>query len=457
MRLKVIRIILFINFIVSLFAIYGIFSFPFYKEMMIGYVPVILGVVISFFTFYYRKLLQKYIAKCIAVISEKQFLFSVFLLSILVRLPWIYRPGIIKSDFQSYFDGALGIIEGNGFGIGGQYPPGPSGYVATVFFFFGVSSYAVPLFNAILSGVASIIIYFLLRGYDVSTARLASFLVSIIPSSAVFAGALGYENFLLFAFPSILLIFTKTQSALMQSILLYLIFLGLLCGIVVLTHPPYILLPFIIGIGFWISGLSLKKSAVRLSFIIIIVFMVIAPWMYHTYKSFNKPFISANFGRVLLSSNNPYTDGIFSDLYPPLNTENIVSHDERMAKLAFNYIINNPFRVILLSLKRTAYMWGTDTTTLGAVLDGRELEKKIMSLITQTFWVVIVLFWLSWSWKAVSSKVSYLPSFYYIALIWIFIKFSIHFLIEPSSRHHLELIPILIFIAADNLVGINKV
>jgi len=448
--------------IISALAILSTFLFPIYKKMPIGFVPVIFGLTISVLVYRFPQKIYKFLDKSFFKIPKKHFLTILCFLTIFVRLPWIFKPGTPISDYLGYYHGAKLLLKGFGFGSGIVYPPFPKCYVAIAFLLFGESARAVSILNTICSLMAVLLIYFLFNKSDEKISRLSSIIAALFPSMAVYTGSLGYENFLFFMLP-LMLYFIKRDNINFANngeiLSFWIVIFGLACGIVSLTHPPYVLLPFFALIGLWIGGLSFRVSLIKTIISFSLMLAVIAPWTYRNYIIYQEfCLISANGGYVLLSSNNPHSDGIYCDfdtIYPKLPGENNIAYDKRCGKIATRNIISDPIRFISLSIKRISYMWGTDTSSLGCVLDERPKAKLFMSFSTQVYWSMILFFWFIWSLKYFSIK-EFQPSYILIAILLIFHKFAIHMLLEPISRHHLDILPILAFFAASGFLALSN-
>src|SRR5262249_25230057 len=145
---------------------------------------------------------------------------------------------------------------------------------------------------------------------------------------------------------------------------------GLIWGFTALTKPQALVLLFLFLLFFSKSVSSFVRSGVLVYSIAIIT---VSPWLIRNHNVFGAYTLAHTFGINLLDGNNPYNDTGYSDfnekvnaLLGDLQTQNMfdgkeVERDTRARNIAFDYMMDNPGRVLALLPKKFLALFRSDT------------------------------------------------------------------------------------------------
>ncbi len=174
---------------------------------------------------------------------------------------------------------------------------------------------------------------------------------------------------------------------------------GVSIGLLALTRPPAVLIAF--GGALWcLFRLSVWQSAVRLVPAALISFMVVAPWLWQTYQTFNRFIpIGGNLGVALWGGNSPYTVPFIQAGYPLLwmpehldvqaeagaLAQRLVENGERLTRLAGDYLRQHPEQIPALLLWKFYAQWTPDIFPTRNPINGvipfvREADGSIRAL-----------------------------------------------------------------------------
>ena len=293
---------------------------------------------------------------------------------------WIYISGIALllrvililtfpiypvSDAKTYYDSAIGIIEGNGYTVWGNvsayFPPGYPGFVALILFVFGKSLIAAQMANAFLSvGTALIMAKIgMLLGLTKKAGLFVLIMIMFYPEHIAYSMILATEQLALFllVYATFLLIKQKKRTNVKLSI-----GAGLLFGLASLTKSQIVLLvPLIIFSIYWPSGI---KKIFKIGMIVIFfMFTIILPWTARNKLLFNKPIFIASNGPInLFIGNNPNSSGTYDEMGFSL----LENKDPGI--YALDYIKTNLYDVISKWPKKIEYLFlGFQSTGLDSL------------------------------------------------------------------------------------------
>lgn len=158
------------------------------------------------------------------------------------------------------------------------------------------------LFNAVLSVLTLVMLYFLLRRMSKNRFFIcgAYTLAAFLPNYLAYNNVIGTEVFFTFLFVLILLLQVYTFHNWLRIPLL-----GVLIGAAALTKPFFLAYPFVAVLYFWLKERDLKKTAAVLALLLLAASAVVAPWAYRNYRKFGRFIpVSYNSGYVLYINNN---------------------------------------------------------------------------------------------------------------------------------------------------------
>lgn len=430
-------------------ALLALFAFPIYKGVILGLVPVIIGVGLAFALRYFPRGVLSRIDAAIHRSTPGRWLLVVLLLGLVLRALAVAWPPVPVSDHDTYLQTARRLVAGLGYGNLILWPPGPGTTVAAGILLFGEGTRALAAFHALLGLALVPVLYLGLRAHDEGAARWSSLVAALWPSIVLWNSTLGHETLsaLLFA---ILLVLAIRVARAEGTPWLELVGMGLVAGVMALVRPTAMAVPLLLAATVWLSGRGIAAAIGRAAIMAVLMAVVIAPWTMRNYEKFGQAcgIISANSGNVLLSSNHPQSDGIYREP-PPMAEPNPCERDRIRGREAWGHIFADPVRFAALSVKRLAFMWGTDTSGLDFVLGspprGGERAKQLLSAILQVPWALLVAAWAIGAWKTRGQLPGQGPLTF--ALLWIALLWLAHALVEPLSRHHIPLIPLIAAVA----------
>lgn len=158
------------------------------------------------------------------------------------------------------------------------------------------------LFNATLSVLTLIMLYFLLRRMSKNRFFIcgAYTLAAFLPNFLAYNNVIGTEVFFTFLFILILLL----QVSAFQN-WLRIPLLGVLIGAAALTKPFFLAYPLVAALYVWLKERDVKKTAVVVAVLLVAASAVVAPWAYRNYRKFGRFIpVSYNSGYVLYINNN---------------------------------------------------------------------------------------------------------------------------------------------------------
>lgn len=423
-------------------AVLALFAFPVYKGVIVGLVPVVVGVGIMVLIPMLPRTLLVGIDRAIVHPSRRRWIGWILLVAVLMRLPAVLFPPIPVSDHAAYWDSGMRLAAGGGFGNLILWPPGPAATVALGMLAVGDGNVALAAFFAVLGVVAALGVYLATCGESETAARWGSLAAAVFPSIVLWNTTPGHETTVTLLFAVVVaLVFRIVRDNRWQWGATAI--LGVTLGILALVRPTAIAIPALLAATLFLRRRSLLHSLAKPAVVAVLMLAVIAPWTYRNYVKFGEfCLISANAGKVLLSSNHPESDGIYHTL-PHLDHLKPCERDRERGRQARAAIAADPVRFLALSVKRIVFMWGTDTSGLDFVLGepprGGALVKAALSAILQIPWAMLVTAWAIAAWY--DKRHLTLPVDWTFVVLWVALLWLTHAVVEPLSRHHLPLIP----------------
>lgn len=420
-------------------------AFPLYKGVILGYVPVAIGVAMAIGVRFLPSRITGNWTEILYRTPAKTWLAVVLSLGFAARAVATALPPIPFSDHATYLEVGRRIAAGNGFGDSILYPPGPSVTVAFAIWLLGDEVHLLAAFHASLGLITVAVLYFGLRKYSEQSARWSSLVAALWPSLVVWNSTLGHETTALLLYVVICLLAMRLTRDLEHQWLTC-VAVGFLSGTMALVRPTAVVMPGLIAIAVWICGQSIRRAVVKGIVVAIVMVATVSPWTIRNYLKFDEfLLISANSGKVLLSSNHPQSDGIYHTLahIPELNA---IQRDRLRAQQAWSAIAADPMRFAALTVKRIVFMWGTDTSGLDFVLGqpprGGDTAKKALSFLLQVPWAALAIAWVVAAWTGATRDARDPLNWVFITL-WVAVLWVTHALVEPLSRHHLPLVPLI--------------
>ncbi len=431
--------------------IVGITYFPWVKQMPIGYVPVVIGLVLACVALNRRVAYR--IETLILAISKRRFLLYVIALAIALRIAAVLLSGTIPvSDHEIYHGKAVSMLRGNGYGSTAFFPPGMSFWLLTIYAIFGESVLAAQMVNAAIGGVLTWLTYDVARHIvPESAARLAAILAAFFPSLVVFAATLGYEPLLGCLILLAMSLFLRRAPARSHP-MWHVALIGVVLGAVAFVKPIGLLAPGIFTLCYWRHGTSIARSIRNGLILAIFLFATIAPWTMRNHRVLGEfvP-VTTSSGVGLWMTNHEGATALNEPLpaLPSGITE--LERNRLLWKQSWAYIFAHPDRFVRMLPAKAAYLWGTSSTVMAAVSADRwdPINEAAAKCAINIAWTFIAVLFISAVWRDgfCRSTVAFWPMVSMLAYLW-----GIHLFYEAQSRYHLAFLPILLIGAAAGLL-----
>lgn len=379
--------------------------------------------------------------------SDLRAMLVMFVAGGLVRVCTLLIPVTLTSDFAAFFTIAQGAAQGiDAFGT--LYPPGQPAWLSIWIRLFGPQQTALQIVQHALALVTIPLLFYAVRAYSRPAARWAAFVAAFSPPLLVWPLTLGHETTDLFLISGVLFC---SACGLRTGKAKWWVLAGVCCACVTLMWPVMVVLPFLIGVAIWLAGYKPKRSLAIAAVIAALMVAAISPWVGRNYRVYGQlVLVATNFGTVLYSSNGPGSDGIASthctpaDLHTDLRGAALNAY---CTQAALSNIRNNPLLFLAQSAKRVAFFWGTDAASLTGVTPQTSRLYTPLAAIHQFAWALLILAWAASCWFCPMHVEKESPVVYtavlIVALLW-----TTHAVMEPFTRHHFALIPLISIIAA---------
>ena len=295
--------------------------------------------------------------------SDRSFLFAIFVLNILLRLPLLALDVVPTSDFEWYYDAARSIAAGDGFSDQGVltafWPVGWPGFLGGLLVVLGSHVWVGQYANLVRS--TGVIYLTMMAGKrlfpDSSVWRLGVLLIAVFPNQIAYVPLLSVEIFFEFL---LLLGFVLMMSGSVWMLAVS----GLVFGVAGLTKTQAVFLPAVLGLPLLAVGFG---RWVRIAVLTGVAMMaVIVPWTARNYTVFHAFIpVSTNGGYTLLTGNNPsakggYTwdDTLVADLSKDPRDQ--VAMDRLARDRARGWIQDNPVAFVRLIPLKVWRLWSGD-------------------------------------------------------------------------------------------------
>ncbi len=401
--------------------------------------------------------------------NQTKFIFSILVLAFLFRLLWIITtPDVLVSDPGWYCNAAhLLASEGRYSDMADDdktsayLPIGYPFFLSLIFRLTSHSHFAGKFSHIILSLLICYLSYLIsLKLANRKFANLVLILMAFFPSQIFFTRLFLSEmlfTFFFILFLYLLLFLDETKN---RFILLFVA--GIFLGMATLTRTLTLLFPLVVLIYFIRLKLSVTKVLGRVVLIIIGMLLLLSPWMIRNKKIMNYGVISTNGGIDLWVGNNPLANGSFN--WPSVTPFDTLSDEKSADKLGFKlgikYIKNNPFRFILLGIKKEIFLFAGDLYALYwdliKVAGTRGLSPHIIfALISQIYYSLIFLLFLLGIFIYLFKK----PA---LNLRWSLLCYTlvywcgVHFIFFGEDRFHFPVIPIMVIFAVSFIQHLYK-
>ncbi len=400
-------------------------------------------------------------------LDERKVLLYIFGISLIIRLAYIiFFPTVIWGDANAYDAMAIGLIEGNGYGGGtsSYWPPGQPFFLAAIYTVFGYNLQIAYIFEALISSLTCIVIYYI--GKTVLNKKIgliSGLIAALYPTFIIYSGSLNTETLFIFLFTlSALCLLKIHEEPSAKNILIA----GVSFGLAMLVRPAIMgLIPFIL-IWMSLSSKDRKRDLIKFITIFLIAMVVMSPWTIRNYNVHHEfvP-VSTNGGVNFWIGNNPEATGTYGSHdwttmpnSPFINTSDEIKRDRLGYEKGLEFIKEKPRAFLILSFKKFAHFWRLELKLFVLYFDEcfinpipKWLFMVLAPLTVLPFIILLplaifgIIFYQKWDMKA------------YLLILLIFYYILIHSIVFASGRYHLQIIPYLIIFAAYGLCSINRV
>ena len=399
------------------------------------------------------------------LMDEWKVLLSIFGISLIIRLLYvILMPTVVVGDAAAYDGLAIGLIEGKGYGGGtsSYWPPGQPFFLAAIYTVFGYNPQIACIFQAFISSLTCIVIYYI--GKTVLNKKMgliSVFIAALYPTFIIYSGQLLTETLFIFLLPLSILYLLKVHE---EPSAKNLIIAGVSFGLATLVRPIIVgFIPFIL-IWMLLSSKERKRNLMKFIAIFLIAMVVVSPWTIRNYNVHHEfVLVSTNGGVNFWIGNNPEATGRTCDIdwgkiNPCVNMTNEVQCDKLCYKKGFEFIKEKTSKFLVFGAKKFAYFWGFILPFFTCYLYGyfinpipKWLFMLLAPLTVLPYAIVLplaifgIIFYQKWDKKA---SLLLLLIFYYVL---------IHSIIVSSTRFHLPLIPFLIVFASYGACSMERI
>ena len=233
----------------------------------------------------------------------------------------------------------------------------PVGYPAFVAAIYTLkySPLLVKYLQVLLDLLTALFLYLILGGFDTRIRILAAAVWAFYPPAMLYANFLMSETLFTFLLVVGLYLLTTIESRSPG----FLLFLGIIHGILVLIKPNFLL--FLLAAGFLAQ--RLKFSRRQIGTIAIGILLVTFPWLLRNYVRLDTPSLSTNGGINLLIGNNPNATGAYAINFPPeaiAGAANEVEVDRMATGFALRFILDEPGRFLLNGARKIAHLLSSE-------------------------------------------------------------------------------------------------
>lgn len=328
-------------------------------------------------------------------------LIGIFLLALFLRIAFISTLDNSVDVWGDWWD-ELGwkIASGQGYWVNNPYfPDGPVYYswrapvfplfLALVYKIFGHSFLAAKIALAIVSSVICLLIYLISRFFMTEKhSIIAVFLYAVYPASIFWTGYLAPETLtaflLLLGIYFVLLSFDRSIG--------FSLIAGVVFGIAVLCRSVILVLVPLVPAAYFILK---DKKAFKKSFVFIMGFLVIMPWVVRNWMIHHCfVLVSTEGGVVFYIANNEYSLSQPSGFYHAENIEEFrglseVETDKKFYRMAFDFIRKHPFIYFNLVWDRFIRFWRFYPHTISGPGENYSIKHQLISLFSESPLIIL--------------------------------------------------------------------
>lgn len=238
----------------------------------------------------------------------KKAVFMTIALSIVLRIIFIvFSKNTPVSDFDIYYKIAVNIFNGKGCSLNGKPVAFQSmGYALLLGSFFKLTGSSKVITGIILNLILSII--FLISAAlivkkifgESKISVITLIIIAFMPNYIAYINVLGSEMLCLALLSLSILVIMSNLKLVLKSLLF-----GIICGLLSLVKPFFMLYPFVVLVADMLCHIKLKEAFMKAAVSTILMIVIVAPWTIRNYINFHSFIpVSYNGGYVLYINNN---------------------------------------------------------------------------------------------------------------------------------------------------------
>jgi 4-amino-4-deoxy-L-arabinose transferase-like glycosyltransferase len=299
---------------------------------------------------------------------NRKILIGLLSVALLVRLltACFIHPAII-SDAGEYDSIGQSLATGHGFTFAGQpdsyRTPGYPFFLGVVYSLFESSHLAVRVLQGLFDFASCLLLYLIgKRLFNERIALTSLAIFALLPTQLLYVSEIMTETiFTTFLLLSVWLacLYTRTQKPILPALI------GFVIGYATLIRPAVLLLPLVFLLFFHSDAkhVQFRNLAVVLALMSVCAALVIVPWMWRNYVTFDHFALTSNAGENLWIGHHEGANGTynFSTNDNPLQS---VADDFKRSdlgeKLAFQFVREHPLSEIPLTIKKIAFFFSAD-------------------------------------------------------------------------------------------------
>jgi len=443
--------------------------FPAYKDIWLGYVPVVIGAVLAFMFLKWGQAplhaggfrVKAHLAatprwKFLLLATAGPAAIQLLLILGLRPVPWM--------DARFVYDQAVSLAGGGVMDPMTYYAPAQIWWFGAFLYAFGPHVLVAQLSLIPLTlGIILLVWRLASRRGNAWRARSTTLFVAYYPSFLFYILTTPYYYYLYtFALTVMAWLLCYAVEQREQSAAAF--FAGAAGAWAALTKAVMLLAPALAALFFFLGARQVAfASWFRKGVLFLLGFgVVLGPWVYRNVRVFEAPvLVCTSGGLVLYSANNPTSNGLYSPLPDEVALQTpqaMLAHSRWCAQQAWSFIKERPGRFLELVWQKNLHTWGNETTYAELINRRGVYEQRLdllFSFLAQTGWALLVMLWAVRGLTELrgGGPIGGLELLTAILVLTDLLVYSVY---EGGARHHLPLVPFLALYALGEPGGREK-
>jgi 4-amino-4-deoxy-L-arabinose transferase-like glycosyltransferase len=410
------------------------------------------GVCLLLFLLWRRSLLNSALTK-LENFQEAKFLLLFVGVGLALRLLWItFIPTQLYADWEWYDKLAYNMSQVWRYEEDGAptayWPIGYPFFLATIYWIFGHSYFAVKFISVLLSMSICLFTYLAAkRIVGPLGARLSLVILALFPSQIFFTSILASE--ILFTAFLVLIIYLLVKRTDASSIWNP-VMVGVLAGLLILVRAVALFFPLLIVFFYFKSDRSPVLVLRNAALTILVSYLTLSPWLLRNKLVMGTFTVATSGGINLYIGNSPISSGGWvwrtENPFGALTAPNEVENNRLGYRLATKFIADDPLGFVARGVKKEIYMFATDFAAIAKELDlaakaRRVDEFVIFNLVGQTYYLTVLVLSAGGFVLLLRERRKRNRGFFLLGAILAY-WFAAHFVFFGTDRFHFPLVPI---------------